>query len=337
MSRFFDTLTFGPARRRRRMGRLLEQLDKMPAGAFPAGQGARTSHPSMGRPGLPGLRVIATLMVWVLLIGGVVYLARMGGHKSAAASPARPATGRALGQDSSHSNFTLPAGSDAYPTPGNGELLQRVLPAPAIPAGTGDYNFLATSKTGPVAYDPCRPIHYVIRDHGTPAGGDETIARAVAAVSEATGLRFINDGKTTEAPTAKRAAYQPVRYGNRWAPVLIAWSDAKETPDLGGEVVGLGGSVDYQASNQSRARAAVYVTGSVVLDAPDLTGILGTPNGSGVELAVVEHELGHLVGLAHVSDPTQIMNPYTTAVTSYGAGDRRGLARLGRGSCFPGI
>ncbi len=51
-----------------------------------------------------------------------------------------------------------------------------------------------------------------------------------------------------------------------------------------------------------------------------------------------EHEIGHLLGLAHVKDPTQIMNPVSTgAVPDYAAGDQRGLEQLGRGRCMPDV
>ena len=55
---------------------------------------------------------------------------------------------------------------------------------------------------------------------------------------------------------------------------------------------------------------------------------------SRVVQAVVEHELGHLVGLAHVNDATQIMYPRASPrVLGYRAGDLTGLAALGRGAC----
>jgi predicted Zn-dependent protease len=50
----------------------------------------------------------------------------------------------------------------------------------------------------------------------------------------------------------------------------------------------------------------------------------------------VLHEFGHLVGLDHTADPSQVM--YSEAqfnVQDYGPGDLRGLAQLGRQACVP--
>ena len=83
---------------------------------------------------------------------------------------------------------------------------------------------------------------------------------------------------------------------------------------------------------------AVYLTGTVWLDGPDLTDIASRPDGAAEARAVIQHELGHLVGLDHVDDPTQIMNPTDNPdVTDFAAGDLHGLAELGRGRCFPEI
>lgn len=52
--------------------------------------------------------------------------------------------------------------------------------------------------------------------------------------------------------------------------------------------------------------------------------------------AVILHELGHLVGLDHVTAPKQVMYPETQLVsTSLGAGDLTGLSLLGSGACQP--
>lgn len=182
-----------------------------------------------------------------------------------------------------------------------------------------------------VAYDPCRPIHYAVRPDNAPAGGEQLIRQAVAEVSAATGLRFISDGTTAEAPSDERKPYQPDRYGNRWAPVLIAWSTPAESPHLEGKVAGVGGSARVQASGSRSA----FVTGRVVLDTPDLTAIMQRPNGPLQVRAIIMHELGHVVGLDHVNDPKQLMNAENSGVLGFAEGDRAGLAVVGGGPCIP--
>ncbi len=167
----------------------------------------------------------------------------------------------------------------------------------------------------------------------SPADGGNLIAAAVARVSAATGLEFVLDGSTDEVARDDRPAYLPDRYPGRWAPVLVSWSDPGASPDLAGDVAGYGGS-----SRLDLSEGSVYLSGGVVLDAPQLATLEAEPTGAASVRAIIEHELGHLVGLDHVDDPTQLMNPVgSRAVTDYATGDIQGLALLGQGRCFPRI
>ena len=197
------------------------------------------------------------------------------------------------------------------------------------------YAFMATQPDGttPVAYDPCRPIHYVVSAGGAPRELTRLVDNAIATLSEATGLKFVDDGSTSERPSERRAAFQPKRYGDRWAPVLIAWSDADRYPSLEGSVLGIGGSVPVEDGGRG-----VYVTGQLVLDTEDLGQILGASRGAQLARSTIEHELGHVVGLDHVADPTQLMYPSMIGDNvTFGAGDLYGLAQVGRGDCFPDV
>lgn len=201
------------------------------------------------------------------------------------------------------------------------------------PPGEGGYVFLARQADGttPVAWDPCRPIHYVVRETGAPPDGDALLAAAIARVETATGLRFVDDGTTDEVPTLpQRPEYQPQRYGDRWAPVLVAWSDQDEVPMMAG-VLGRAGPATFDSGRPGGKR---YVSGIVVLSRSGIAGLIGVGKEGQAE-GVVLHELGHLVGLDHSGDPGQVMfsesfSPYS----DYLAGDLRGLARLGAGPCF---
>jgi hypothetical protein len=233
-------------------------------------------------------------------------------------------------------NAALTSRPTNWPKPGVGESSQPLgVPAP-LAAASASYRFLAHQADGttPVTYDPCRPIHYVIRQKGEPAGGEQIVTDAIRRVSRATGLRFVYDGATSEAPSRQRQSYQPDRYGNRWAPVLISWVTPNENPDFAADVSGEGGSAHTGLPNQPSA----YVTGAVELDAGQLTSILKRPDGRQVVRAIVLHELGHLVGLDHVTAANQLMYPQIQpGMTDFGAGDLTGLAALGRGTCMPNL
>ena len=82
----------------------------------------------------------------------------------------------------------------------------------------------------------------------------------------------------------------------------------------------------------------VYETGSVTLDTADFRTVLSRPDGVASARAIVQHELGHLVGLDHVDDPAQLMHGKNSGlVTDYRAGELQGLAALGSGECFPEV
>ena len=205
-------------------------------------------------------------------------------------------------------------------------------PEPA-PAGTGGYRLLEREDDGsgrPVRWDPCRPVHYVIRPQGAPDGGEAAIRSAVAQVAQATGLRFVFDGHTTETPAGNRPTVQK-RYGDRWAPVLVAWTDPREYPAMG-DYAGLGGPDAVSGHVPGRRR---YVSGVVLLNRDYLIQTIRWDGGQERLAAVVLHEFGHLAGLDHVDDPSQLMDRQPTPKEGgFADGDRRGLAALSGGPCF---
>ena len=97
-----------------------------------------------------------------------------------------------------------------------------------VPSKRGPYEFVSMQpgSDAPVTYDPCRPIHYVVNHTGQPNDAENLVTDAIERISEVTGLQFVADDLTDEEIVPDRQPYQPDRYGDRWAPVLIAWGIA---------------------------------------------------------------------------------------------------------------
>ena len=202
---------------------------------------------------------------------------------------------------------------------------------PTPPAvGSDAYRFLAVNGDGsPVGYSPCRPLHYVVNDALAPAGAQQLVADAITAISAATGIAFIDDGTTTEQPSPQRPPYQPDAYGERWAPLLIAWTTPEVAPQLKGKVIGTGGSTHYSYGDGPKT----FVTGGLDLDAPQIADELLNPDGHLYATAVILHELSHVMGLDHVADPTQLMYPEIGTPEGLSAGDLNGLFELSKAQC----
>ena len=209
-----------------------------------------------------------------------------------------------------------------------GTVISVQTPAPAS-AGWGPT--YVDQDGDPARWDPCTPIRYVVQAGWIPDAGREDLAEAVRRLSAASGLRFLDEGDTDELPSRDRSPYQPERYGERWAPLLIGWVPGESTDlGLGNGVQGVSLAVAVPGRN-----APHLVSGQVVLDASHRLAPgfgAGTTDGE-----VLLHELAHAVGLGHVLDPTQVMYATTThSESQFGAGDRAGLAALGApAGCHP--
>jgi hypothetical protein len=200
-----------------------------------------------------------------------------------------------------------------------------------VPAG-GTYAFLAhqpLNSDEPVAWDPCDEIHYEINPDGAPDDVDETeefVADGIEVVAHYTGLVFVYDGTTDRRPEWEDRF---VPSGGRREPVLISWATEDEVPDLEDDVAGIGGAVAAEAPGAWLR----YVTGGVTLDSDvfdDLDTLLGDDSEG---RAILLHELGHLVGLGHVSSPDELMFSDNIGRRDFGTGDLNGLIRLGEGRC----
>jgi hypothetical protein len=213
--------------------------------------------------------------------------------------------------------------------------VERVAPvAPVAAVVDGSFAFIGLdARTGaPVRFDPCTPIAYVVNPDGAPPGVLDDVHEAVLRTQAAAGIMFVFEGFTDEAPTQNRSPYQPDRYGDRWAPVLVGWA----SPDAiaathGSAVVGWA----YHVVARNARQQDVAVSGVVALSrhAPTLRPGFGSGRRWG---NVMLHELGHLLGLDHVDDPAQVMYPDANVGRgTWGPGDLAGLAALGyQGGCL---
>ncbi len=185
-----------------------------------------------------------------------------------------------------------------------------------MPLGEGAYAYAMTQSDGvsPVGFDPCQPVKIVINPQNAPDGYADMVDTAVQHTNDAAGLNLSVVGETDDRNLSSRGPGEPV---------ILAWADADEVPELAGDVRGLGGSTSIRQGGERR-----YVSGMVVIDTEGRSFDIG----GRISQAVLDHELGHVVGLGHVNDPGQLMNP-TPSRLSYGDGDLQGLASLGAIPC----
>ncbi|MFN3865322.1 MAG: peptidase [Demequina sp.] len=203
--------------------------------------------------------------------------------------------------------------------------------AASLPVNTdGSYAFMFDDDgLEPTRYDPCRPVEWTHNPDGRPEGAGQLVHDAVNDVARHSGLVFEYVGDTDEVAVFGRELFQE-RYGEGFAPVIVGWSTEEQTPDLAGSVTGLGGSSSVNgAFGEQRFLAA----GVVVLDTEDVAELMQSRRGTALATAVIMHELAHVIGLAHVDDPTELMNGENSTLITWGPGDRAGLAIAGSGPC----
>jgi matrixin len=214
--------------------------------------------------------------------------------------------------------------------------------ADVVPTGPeGPYAFLAATyvdgRREPVRWNPCQPVEYQLNVEHGPPGTDHAIAGALALATKASGIAFESDGTTTDgiAPmrhgryftNALRSVYRPVlitvvshaRFLRFHVPPRVL---AFTHPERG-----------TQSDDDE------WVSGYIVVDG----GIRYANTGRWSMELVIAHEVGHLLGLAHVSDPNELMFSSQVAkgvipapIDGYGAGDLAGFELLGsHQTCLP--
>jgi hypothetical protein len=189
-----------------------------------------------------------------------------------------------------------------------------------------------------VRWNGCqRAITYKVNLAAVPSSLRATVLAetktAIANVAASTHFAFTYKGSTTEVP---RVGSMP----KQTAELVIAFtSPSKTNYALSGSTLGQGGLYYGWVSRTVSGRTTYTVAaqrGFVVIDTPQmLTQVRGSGYGTGLRRSnLIAHELGHAVGLQHVSDTRQQM--YTTIRTSspklFYSGDRAGLTKVGKGA-----
>lgn len=167
-------------------------------------------------------------------------------------------------------------------------------------SGRGDPNafaFVAGSVDDPVRWNPCRTITWA-PEVPLPEGEQPRLQAAFNEVSRATGIPFAEAAPGQEADIDVNIA-------------LVAGSR------VDGE--GLMEYIPPYANIKGRA-----ISGRV-------DGTVGADTPPELRTALYLHEIGHVIGLAHTADPSQVMYEVVEVEDAYGfgAGDLNGLRRLG--------
>jgi hypothetical protein len=206
-----------------------------------------------------------------------------------------------------------------------GTELPSVLPpsvpltGPTGPPPNPSFSFSELTTSGsPIRWNPCQAIRYSVNMAGHDPNLRPVITEAVERLEAATGLPFVPVGDSTFMPTKLHITSPAAADGE----IVIALGDSSQTDLVPGNVVG-------QTEIAFNPISGPIVKSSVVVDVGDVGA--QPPWSSAGTGPVLLHELGHAVGLGHVTDSAQLMFPSAspTSPTTYAAGDLTGLWQVG--------
>ncbi len=199
------------------------------------------------------------------------------------------------------------------------------------------YVTLPNGSKVPLRWNGCqRWITYKVNLSAVPSAQRKAVLAETRAsilqLSAATKFNFAYKGSTTEVPRVGSLPKQS-------AELIIAFTTPSKTNyNLSGSVLGQGGFYAGWASRTVNGRTtytAAATRGFVVIDAPQMLREMRSGYGTGARRSnLLAHELGHAMGLQHVTTKSQQMYPSITTASPklFATGDRAGLAKIGRGA-----
>jgi hypothetical protein len=207
-----------------------------------------------------------------------------------------------------------------------------------VPPANNDYEYLqAAGQEGDLApysrngvkyfgWRPCDSITYAVNTERATKIQIDAMNTAIRQVEAASGFDFILLGNVNGSLNTTSIDANVAGVGQAMA--VIAFSDSTATPILSGGVIGIGGVGGGSGENVVRDGSLAWIVrgGFALADIDDVTE-------PGDITATFTHELGHLVGLAHVNAANELMRPALTPQSDYGDGDRNGLYSIGEPQC----
>jgi hypothetical protein len=192
-------------------------------------------------------------------------------------------------------------------------------PALGLPLALGNPLDWTWLWNGGARWNPCRVITWAYNPSAGYGGSLADVQRAFAKVAGRTGLHFKYVGATG-------FVYHGGNDNPAGVDVVVGWSDAAHLGSLAGGVVGVGWA--YPVSGPGVANE--IVSGYVVLDRAELLNGGFATGGMPTWGQVMEHEIGHVVGLGHARGDDQLMAASAGAGNHlFGAGDLLGLTLAG--------
>ncbi|HUR52292.1 MAG TPA: matrixin family metalloprotease [Mycobacteriales bacterium] len=187
------------------------------------------------------------------------------------------------------------------------------------------YKFAAVVNGKPVRWNPCQTIYWQFRYTAAPASARTVVRAAVARVAQLTGTKWVEKGSTSALPAS---GWLP-RSSDGIRPVLIGWTDAAHSDLLRNRPASVLGvtRTAYFGTTVAGISLAATKAAVIALDRTDKLPLTGRVSWKTTLL----HELGHAMGLDHVGNTAELMYPVLgRSMTDFQAGDKAGLARLGR-------